>query len=324
MFDVLSLLPGKKKVTGGGWHSFNAVCCGHRGHRADTRMRGGIKFEGQHNWVMNCFNCRFSCSFTLGRTINDKTRQFLIWCGVDIEQVQAWSLESLKYKDLIDFTVPKKVRETIKFKSKELPEGELLDPANIKHQVYVDYLTNRKIPLDLLSFVVTPNDEGRNANRIVIPYTYKNNIVGHTSRYLDNRIPKYINDQEAGYVFGYDFQKPDWQVCILTEGIFDAMSINACALTRNTINDDQARLLAQLNRKIIVVPDRDKAGLDLCDRALELGYSVSIPDWDTTVKDVNDAVVKYGRLATILSILQSATMSKIKIELRKRQIVKGI
>ena len=113
-------------------------------------------------------------------------------------------------------------------------------------------------------------------------------------------------------------------MCILVEGIFDALSINGCALTHNTISDDQAHLLSQLNKQIIVVPDRDKTGLDIIDRALELGYSVSLPPWDKTIKDVNDAVVRYGRLPTLLSIIQHATSSKIKIELRKKQIAKRI
>ena len=100
------------------------------------------------------------------------------------------------------------------------------------------------------------------------------------------------------------------------------MSLGACALTHNTINDDQAELLSQLNRQIIFVPDRDKTGFDSCERAIQLGYSVSIPNWDTDVKDVNDAIVKYGRLPTLLSILQSATMSKIKIEIQRKKIGK--
>ena len=67
-----------------------------------------------------------------------------------------------------------------------------------------------------------------------------------------------------------------------------------------------------------------KTGLAMCERALELGYSVSIPPWEEGIKDVNDAVIKYGKLPTLLAILQNATMSKIKLELRKKQIVKGI
>ena len=323
MFDILSLVPGKKKQTNSGWHSFNAVCCVHRGHRPDTRYRGGIKFDGQTNWVMHCFNCNYSCSFVLGKNISVKTRQFLSWLGVDNEQVQQWNLESLKHKDILDFTKPKKVRENISFKSKTLPEGELLDITNSNHKIYVDYLNKRKIDLSM-PFIVTPNDEGRQANRIVIPYTYKNKIVGHTSRFLDNRIPKYINDQQQGYVFNIDAQKPEWQVCIVTEGIFDALSIDGVALMHDDISNEQARLLATLNKKIILVPDRDKSGLKIIDRALELGYHVSLPNWSGDVKDTNDAVIKYGRLPTLLSILECATMSKIKLELQRKKIAKGI
>jgi DNA primase len=158
------------------------------------------------------------------------------------------------------------------------------------------------------------------ANRVIIPYTYKNKIVGHTSRFLDNKIPKYLNEQQAGYVFNIDMQKPDWQVCIVTEGIFDALSIDGVAVMHDEINSDQALLLSTLNKQIIVVPDRDKTGLKMCDRALELGYQVSLPVWEANIKDVNDAVVRYGKLPTLLSILQSATNSKIKIEMQRKKI----
>ena len=96
------------------------------------------------------------------------------------------------------------------------------------------------------------------------------------------------------------------------------------AVMHNTISMDQARLLAQLNKRIIVVPDRDKAGLEIIDRALELGYSVSLPNWEDDIKDVNDAVIRYGRFPTLLSILQSATMNKIKLEMTRKRIVKRI
>jgi len=324
MFDILSLIPGRKKQTGSGWTSFNAICCNQRGHREDKRSRGGIKFDGVNNWVMHCFNCSYSCSFTLGKNISPKTRQFLLWCGIDSDQIQRWNLESLQHKDLLDFSGNRKPRSKVKFKSRELPIGETLDINNPNHYHYIEYLEKRCIHYDSYPFIVTPNDRGRNSNRIIIPYTYMGKSVGHTSRYLDNKIPKYINEQDAGYVFGYDLQKPEYSMCILVEGIFDALSINGCALTHNTISDDQAHLLSQLNKQIIVVPDRDKTGLDIIDRALELGYSVSLPPWDKSIKDVNDAVIRYGKLPTLLSIIQHATSSKIKIELRKKQIAKGI
>ena len=324
MFDILSIIPGKKKTTSSGWHSFNAICCGHLGHKPDRRMRGGIKFDGQTNWSMHCFNCGYKCNFVLGRSISYKTKQLLLWCGIDDTQIGKWSLESLQQKDLLEIVIQKKTKIKIKFKDHELPEGEMLDGNNPLHKVYVDYVQSRGINYNEYPFLITPTATGRYANRIIIPYTYNNKIVGHTSRFLDNKIPKYINEQQPGYVFNIDVQKSEWQVCILTEGIFDALSIDGIAIMHDDISNDQAQLIASLNKQIIVVPDRDKTGLKLCDRALELGYSVSLPNWELDIKDVNDAVVRYGKLPTLLSILQSATMSKIKIEMQRKKIEKTI
>jgi DNA primase len=223
----------------------------------------------------------------------------------------------------LDFSGKKQFHK-IEFNTKTLPPGELLDIENPEHKTYVDYLLKRKINLEDYSFVVTPDDLGRNKNRIVIPYTYKNEIVGNTSRYLDNKIPKFINDQQPGYVFNIDKQHKDWSVCVVTEGIFDALSIDGVALMHNDISTDQVIMLSQLNKQIIVVPDRDTTGLKICDKALELGYQVSLPDWDTDIKDVNDAVIRYGKLPTLLSIIQNKTNSKIKIEMQRRKIAKGI
>jgi len=322
MFEILSLIPGKKKKTSSGWQSFNAPCCVNRGHKEDRRMRGGIITDGPNKWTYHCFNCDFKCGFVLGKPLTKNTKQLLTWIGIDNDQITRWNFESLQHKDLLDFTDKQREKKKVKFKETELPEGELVDVNNPKHKVYVDYLHKRGITISDYPFLVTPHIEGRNSNRVIIPFTHENKIVGHTSRFLDDRKPKFISEQQSGYLFGYDLQKSDYQFCIVVEGIFDALSINGCALTHNAISDEQATLLNNLNRKIIVVPDQDKTGLEICDRALELGYSVSLPDWH--VNDVNDAVVKYGKLATLLSILQNETTSKIKIEMRRKEIAKRL
>ena len=324
MFDILQIIPGKKKLSNSGWHSFNAVCCHNRGHKSDRRGRGGIKFDGD-NWSYHCFNCGFKCGFTLGRTLTKNTKTLLSYCNVDIDDINRYSLESLQYKDLIDFSVVKHKKKKIKFQEKQLPdECVLIDETNKNHEIYIDYLKKRHIKISDYPFMCTPNMQGRYKNRIIIPCTYENKIVGHTSRFLDNRFPKYINEYQEGYMFGYDLQKQEYSVCIAVEGIFDALSINGCALLHNTISDTQADMLKNLYRKVIIVPDQDSTGLNICDRALELGFYVSLPDWEKDIKDVNDSVIKYGKVPTILSILQSATNSKIKIEIRRKQIAKRL
>jgi len=289
MFDILTIIPGKKKRASKGWYSFNAVCCHHRGHRADDRGRAGIVFEDSGNWTYHCFNCHFSTKFVLGKTIAANARKLLSWCGIDDEQINKWSFESLRQKSLIDIINDAKPKWKPKF-----------------------------------NFLITPNDADRNANRIIVPYTFKGKNVGYISRYLDNRIPKYIKNQQLGYVFGYDQQPFERDVCIVVEGTFDALAIGGCAITHDTISDEQADVIKSLHKRVIVVPDMDKSGLGMIDRALELGFQVSLPNWDSDIKDTNDAVLKYGKLPTLLSILQNATSSKIKIQMMRTKIDKRL
>jgi len=324
MFDILTIVPGKKKQTQSGWTSFNAPCCHHNGHNPDKRMRGGIKTNGD-DWNYHCFNCGFKCGFKLGRAISKRTRNFLTWCNMPDQDINKWSLHSIQHKDLIDSILHKKKQQKLPtFKEKPMPEGELIYTANKDHQVYIDYLNKRGLQHNDYPFMVNPNAEGRQSQGIIIPYTYENKVVGSTIRFMDDRNPKFINDQQQGYVFGTDLQKDSWEVVLVFEGIFDAISMNGLALTHDTINDNQVAVINKLGKRVIVVPDQDKTGLGICERALELGFDVSLPNWSEDIKDANDAVIKYGRLNTLLSILDSATNSKIKVEVMRNKIAKRI
>ncbi len=323
MIDILSYIPQKRKQTSSGWVSFNAPCCVHTGESADRRSRGGVK-QQEDDWSYHCFNCGFTASFVPGRPVSYKARKLLGWLGVDPTDIERLNLESLKRKSLLDLTAERNtIKQTqIDFDEKEVPEGvELIDPELDQHKHYQEYLDKRGIVLEY-PFLVDKKRGPR--DRIVVPYTYKNRIVGHTSRYLDSRTPKFINSQQPGYVFGYDLQKPNWTSAIVVEGIFDALSISGLACMHETISKEQAQLLKQLKRRIIVVPDQDRAGLSIIDAAVEHKFEVSIPEWPEDVKDVNDAVVQFGVAQTLQQIHQSAERSKIKIEMFKKRLQRKI
>ena len=323
MIDILSYIPQKRKQTSSGWVSFNAPCCVHTGESADRRSRGGVK-QAEDDWSYHCFNCGFTASFVPGRPVSYKARKLLGWLGVDSTDIERLNLESLKRKSLLDLTAERNtIKQTqIDFDEKEVPEGvELIDPELDQHNYYQQYLSKRGIVLEY-PFLVDKKRGPR--DRIVVPYTYKNRIVGHTSRYLDSRTPKFINSQQPGYVFGYDLQKPNWTSAIVVEGIFDALSISGLACMHETISKDQAQLLKQLQRRIIVVPDQDRAGLSIIDAAVEHKFEVSIPEWPEDVKDVNDAVVRFGVAEALQQIYNSAERSKIKIEMAKKRLIRSI
>ena len=71
---------------------------------------------------------------------------------------------------------------------------------------------------------------------------------------------------------------------------------------------------------MILCPDRDKPGKELIDEALALGWEVSFPPWYKDVKDAADAVQRYGRLATVASIIKHATSNKIKAQVKAKML----
>jgi hypothetical protein len=242
--------------------------------------------------------------------------------GVPEVEIEMLGLESLRHKNIHGILSERQqvwnAISDIQFGEFDEwpPFSELVTPE-LKFQW--DYLRTRCVPED---FPVLTADWTR--PQVIIPFTYNNVMVGWTARMLDGKAPKFISHSQPGYVFGTDLQHSDWQHVIVTEGIFDALSIGGLAVMHNTISDLQARLIRSLGKEITVVPDQDRAGIELIDRAVELGWAVSIPDWPAGWKDVNDAVIKLGRLGALLTIMQSRETSKIKIELRKKALVKKL
>jgi len=317
----------KIKQTSSGWLSGNAVCCIHRGDKQDKRGRGGLKIIDK-GWSYSCFNCGFTASFILGRNVGFKARRFLEWLGVPATDIEHLNLESLKYRSieglLDDRQRVANVLADIAFDEMDLPDDFIIADENTPG-VWA-YLQKRQLPLDYpYGLQGTPSDAKWTARPgVIVPFTYQQQVVGYATRYLDDRSPKYINHTPPGYVFGTDLQHDAWQSAIVVEGVFDALSINGLAVLHADINDAQARLIRNLGREVVVVPDQDVPGMRLVERAVELGWSVSMPEWPEGVKDANDAVICMGRLATLLTIMQAREASKIKIELRKKQLVKRL
>ena len=327
MIDVVSFLPAKRKQTSSGWISFNAPCCVHRGDTQDRRQRGGLKPSPDGSWSYHCFNCGYTASFVLGRNLTFKARKLLEWLNVPQDDIERINLESLKQRSIIGIlderqAITNKLMN-IDFEERDLPPcAELLTK---EHTGYWEYVRSRHVPENFPVMVQIEND-GVHWTRphVVIPFTHDNKIVGYTCRFLDDRQPKWINDTQMGYVFGTDLQQANWQTAIVVEGVFDALCIDGLAVLHAEINDAQVRLIRSLGKEVVVVPDQDEAGMKLVDRAVELGWAVSMPAWPEGVKDVNDAVRKFGKLGTLLTIMQDKETSKIKIELRKKQLVKRL
>ena len=243
--------------------------------------------------------------------------QFLNMSDTTISQL---SLEALRLTESDDVTITNIIPS---FDVRALPiDAELITSYidNIPDKLIpvLEYIASRKLCLDDYPFYWTPRI-GFN-NRVIIPFFFQNQIVGYTARVINsNTNPRYLSEQQPGYVFNLDRQDYTREFVIVCEGPFDAISIDGCALLGSEIKDSQNWLLKQLNKQIVLVPDRDKVGATTVEHAIELGWAVSMPDWPDNIKDINDAVVKLGRLTALWLIKQSIETYPLKIRLRAKK-----
>lgn len=312
-------LPAKRKTTPSGWQSFNAVCCHHNGTSQDKRQRGGLIANPDGGISYHCFNCGYKASWQPGRNLSHKMRKLLQWLGVSDSEISQVSLEVLRENEGVETGTQKFVLP--KFHKTPLPEDSVnLAACDItsKHQVEViEYMAHRNLFFEDADFYWSPSLAYR--DRLIVPFTHQGKIVGWTARKIRDGKPKYLSEQQPGFVFGMDAQTDNKIFGIVCEGPLDAVQIEGMALLGSEIKDQQAYLINTLNRDIIVVPDRDEAGSKLVEQAIDYEWSVSMPEWHKDVNDIGDAVTRYGRIYTLYSIVTAAESSPLKIRLRSKK-----
>ena len=307
---ILSYLPANKKHTPSGWWSFNAVCCD------DNRKRGGFIVNDGDAISYHCFNCSFKASWQPGRPLSKGMKRLLRDLNVNDSVIVKLSFEAIKLLD--EYTSTNSISIIPKFDYRSLPLGseKIADITEIPDTLVpvLEYMNKRALYLEDYDFYWTP----QSPNRLIIPYYYQNKLVGYTARATDDSKPKYLAEQQPGYVFNLDNQRDERKFVIVCEGQIDAISIDGCAILGSEIKESQNFLLQQLHKEIVLVPDRDHEGPKTVEAALEYGWAVSLPDWPDGIKDVNDAVVKLGRLTTLWMIAQARQSYALKTRIKAK------
>lgn len=317
------------KMSAAGWLSGNAPCCVHNGETRDTRGRGGFKTESNGSIFWHCFNCGFVTGYIPGHYISLKLKKLLSWIGVTDSDIRRLVLENIRLKNIINVDHYSQqnndIFEKIEFETKSLPSGSknLLDLlSNNQNNTTIinatEYLFNRKVDLNKYQFYWNTKATNESKDRIIIPFTYKNKIVGYAEHANFPSKVKYINHHQNGYVFNMDNQLANKKVVIVTEGVFDAMSLDCVAVLGNDINNTQAELISRLNKDIIVVPHWDHPGRKLIQNSIDYNWNVSFPIWSETCKDINEAVIKYGKLFVLKTIIDSVETNPVKIKLKAK------
>jgi hypothetical protein len=320
-----TLLPPRAKTSPSGWISFNAPCCHHRGHKPDTRRRAGVRFDGE-GIVYNCFNCKFTTGWQPGSPFGEKIKTLCRWMGSSEDTVKELIFESLK-TEAKDYKPEASILK-IEFTEKPLPESSMPLLDWTKEDCWPDIQT---IVEPVIAYVEGRGHDPFDGNfywspaagyqdRVIIPFRYDGRIVGNTGRKITGGKPKYLSDQHPNFLFNFDRQQQGQRYIFVVEGPFDALAIDGVALLTNEISEQQARMITSVGAEVVVIPDQDRAGMTLIDQAMELGWSIADPTWDHDIKDVSDAVMRYGKIFVAVDSIKTSAKGSIKISMIKNKL----
>jgi hypothetical protein len=307
-------LPALKRNTNG-WLTMNCPVCVQNGQpRPDTKHRGGIKFE-QDRVGYHCFNCGYTTGWRPGQRLGIKLIKFMRAIGVDEGEIQRLKIQ------LWDQVVEDVDTIHEPFKKPDWPEIEF--PWEIQDITLeaAEYLDSRKV-LELTDWLTSPSSiQGMN-NRVILPFFDNDKLVGYNARWIGEApkgTAKIIASRPASFVFNLDRQSQARKYTMVLEGEYDALSLDGVAIMTNSISPEQAKIIEDIDNEPVVLPDRDRAGLQLALQAADLGWSVSFPDWPEGIKDANQAVQQFGRVATLQSVISAIETSPLKIKLIARR-----
>jgi hypothetical protein len=245
-------------------------------------------------------------------------QDLLRWLGASDDQVNRIAFECLKIE------AGKKANDVIaipEFTPRDMPKNSRLITEDLILEderviPVVEYIYSRGLTLEDCDFYWS--DHPGFTDRFLIPLTVDRRIMGYIGRKCREGKPKYLTEHPPHIVFNLDKQPYDRKFVLVFEGSIDAIMLGGVAVLTNEISSEQALQINKLGKQVIVVPDQDKAGETMARQAIDLGWSIAFPNWDEDIKDAGDAIKRYGRLATMISIMKNVETTELKSKLRMK------
>lgn len=148
-------------------------------------------------------------------------------------------------------------------------------------------------------------------NRVMFPIVdLRGNVIGFGGRVLDDSKPKYLNTgktpvfDKGRNLFSMQFAKnASSTTMILAEGYMDVIAIhqagfeNVVATLGTAITPDQARLISQYAREVVIAYDSDGAGQAATQKALNHFSAVGLPARILKIegaKDPDEFIKRFG------------------------------
>jgi len=296
------------RPNGQGWYSVVCKVCNDHARKG---KRAGFRFDGE-TVGYNCFNCGHTALFdpsehrTLSRDMTTALEAF----GLKKEDWQPvlFALMSTEH----DLTLKNKRRENYGPAVIELPPyiTPLIDNGDEIDQYAIEYLLKeRGIDWKQHPFFIGRKTSHPSSKRwyarLILPFYKDGKLIFYQGRDLtETRQQKYLSPDSPreNIVYGYEqIQKETDDPLYIVEGWFDAWHLEGVAVLGNKMTSHQIHWINQSRRPKVVIPDRFGDGHRLAEQALELGWSISTPDIGDC-KDPNEAIMKYGKLYTLMTI----------------------
>lgn len=276
-FDIISRA-GLSSQAATGFYPIHCPICNKQGKKT-----GGFKFETD-KIVYNCFRskCDASTVFEVGNPVPRKFKALMeaIHVDIPIEFRMKKSSEFKKSTASLDANLYKQHY----FNQIEKPKE--WKPLKKSDSFYRYFLERRIDPSGF--FKISSGDYKGN---VAIPLYYYDRIISFqiATKY------KYISFQEGNTntlaIHSGIIRNPT----ILVEGVLDALCFpNAVGIMKAKISPEQAYFLR--DKDVILFPDKG-AGGSFMKMMKAYGWKMVVPPW-RDVKDLNDCVVKYGKLIT--------------------------
>lgn len=323
-------------VASNGWNACYCEFCGD-GKRIKG-PRGGWLFQEDMAFY-NCFNqgCEGSYDphrqYPLSRDMGGILEAF----GIPMKEYKLLQLK--QRQDSGNEERKPEIRRT-KIATMDMPSHfyPLADACddNIVAETAKAYLESRKIDWQSYPFYLSTGKAKKGANpreqaiakslagRLIIPAFRGENMIYYQARDLTGKSKeKYLSPDapRSNIIYGMDrLYENIKSPLFVTEGFFDSHLLNGVALMENKLTSQQTELLKRSPRKKVIVPDFKGDCKRLLEDALSAGFGVSIPNWGEA-KDVNEAVLRYGRLYVAKSIIDNmkfGTAARLVVGMMKK------
>lgn len=313
-----------KSTSSAGFNMVPCVIC----QESSGQARLGIKLE-YGNVGAHCFNCGYVARYNESDGfITNKFKKLLLAFDIDEDDInKCLAVNFINSKKDIEKNITLESIKKLNLSTPEvsLPEGAVLlrtAPDSQTKQKLIAYIESRKFSIDSYPWHFIPDSfkDDYLKNRIIIPYYRNNRIIYWQARSINSFVKKrYLNCvvQKAAVIFGYD-ELYSWtnKPLFITEGVFDAISIGGVCLLGSVLSDEMLSILQKTRRRVIFVIDKDGQGKKLATQVIEHNWEISFCPVGTS--DVNDSIIKNGKLFTVYSLLTNTSkgfVAKTKVNM---------